>query len=129
MATVASITRELEVPYCHGIRKGFRCHEDHDLNGSVVDGVIHVRDRTVTRQNIASVLKLVARARDPTLADDVPWRRVYRISVVVRALAAQLHYRIPRESFAADRSFVLASVAGLPNNVPLRKQAFDWARR
>lgn len=129
MATVASIARDLGVPYCHGIRKGFRCHEDHDLNGSIVDGVIHLRDRTVTRQNIASVLKLAARAQDPTLADDVPWRRVYRTSVVVRALAAQLRFRVPRESFAADRAFVLASVAGMPNAVPLRKQAFDWARR
>lgn len=127
--TAANIAHTLNIPYCGGIYKGFRCYEEHKLNGSVTNGIMHLEDRLVNRYTIASVLKLAARAQDPTLADDVPWRRVYRTSVAVQALAATARVRYSRESFKADRAFVLANVAGMPNEVPLRRQAFDWARR
>jgi len=128
--TVMAITRELGVPYCWGISRGFYCPQNHRQQGTVTpDGIVHLHDHVVTKTNLVTLLKLVTRAQDPTLNDDVPWRRVYRTSVGVRALAYRLRTRIPREAWAADRSFVRASCAGLSNDVPLRKQAYDWARR
>jgi hypothetical protein len=128
--TVAAITRELGVPYCWGISRGFYCPRDHRQQGTITpDGTIHLHDHVVTKTNLVTVLRMIAIAQDPTLNGDVPWRRVYRIDVAIRALAIRLRTRIPRETFANDRSFVRASCAGLSNDVPMRKQAFDWARR
>lgn len=129
MKTFQQIASDLGVPYCGGINKGFRCYLEHDLNGSLVDGTIHLRDRQTNRANTLVMLKMVARIRDPSLDSDLPWRRTYRTAVAVRGLAAEIHIRLPRDAFDFDRAFVLAGVAGLPNSVAFRKQAYDWARR
>ena len=129
MKTFQQIATELGVPYCNGIDRGFRCHHRHDLNGSLVNGTIHLRDRQSNRANTLVMLKMVAHARDPSLDADPPWRRVYHTAVAVRGLAAEIHIRLPRDAFDFDRAFVLAGVAGLPNSVAFRKQAYDWARR
>ena len=128
--TFQQIATELGVPYCGGINKGFRCHEQHDLNGSLANGTIHLTDRNGYRDSTtASLLSMAARIRDPSLDDDLPWRRVYRVSIAARVLAAEIHVRLPRGIWDFNRAFVKAGVAGLSNDVPLRKQAFNWARR
>jgi hypothetical protein len=87
-------------------------------------------DVRVTRGGLARFLGLAATALDPTINDEPPWRRVYRRNVASRDVAHRLHVRMPgREHYDFDRSFVLASIASIPNSEPLRKQAFDWARR
>jgi hypothetical protein len=128
--TFQQIAIELGVPYCGGINKGFRCYLEHDLNGSLVDGTIHLTDRNGYRASTtAALLSMAARIRDPSLDADLPWRRVYRVSIAARGLAAEIHVRLPREVWDFNRAFVKAGVAGLSNDVPLRKQAYDWARR
>jgi len=128
--TFQQIATELEVPYCGGVRKGFYCHEQHDLAGSVVDGTIHMRDHKSGRPSAqVAFLKMVARARDPSLDTDIPWRRVYRTDAAVYELARRIHIRPPKKVFDFDRAFVRAGVAGLSNDIPMRKQAYDWSRR
>jgi hypothetical protein len=131
MTTYQSMARDLGLGYCRGINeRGQYCHLEHRLNGSVADDVVHFADRPVTRADTFAFLKLAAQVIDPTLRDEaVPWRRVYRMNRLVRDLAHRLHVRLPAHSSRMDRAFVLAGVAGLSNEVPLRKQAFDWARR
>jgi hypothetical protein len=62
MKTFQQIATELGVPYCNGIDRGFRCHQQHDLNGSLVNGTIHLRDRQSNRANTLVMLKMVAHA-------------------------------------------------------------------
>lgn len=125
------MAHDLGLPYCRGILPtGQYCHRDHRLNGSVADGAIHFSDRPVTRVDTLAFLKLAAQVIDPTLAEEsVPWRRVFRMNRLVRQTARRLHVRLPGHLSRMDRAFVLAGVAGLSNEVPLRKQAFDWSRR
>ena len=129
--TYAQIAHQLGLEYCAGIRPtGHYCREVHDLNGSTKDGIVHFSDRPVSVLTTIMFLKLAAQALDPSLADETaPWRRVYRIHLIVRESGRRLGLRLPSRYFAADRAFVLAGVAGLPNSVPMRRQAFDWARR
>ena len=75
-------------------------------------------------------LKLCARALDPDLDDVEPfWLYVYRLNLATRDIGKRLHLRVPRQYQKLDRFAVLAGVAGVSNDVPYRKQAFDWARR
>jgi hypothetical protein len=122
---------ELGLEFCGGVRKtGHYCTLDHSRWGASEPGRVHMADVRVTKAGLARFLGLAAIALDPSLNDEVPWRRVYLRTVRSRYLAQQLHVRVPgREHYDFDRSFVLASVASLPNSEPLRKQAFDWARR
>ena len=122
----------LRLSWCRGIRPtGHYCPEGHDLSGTTTpDGVIHFADRPHTRANTLAFLRLAARLIDPTLdAEDVPWRRVYRHYLLVRECARELHIPNPAYPARHDRAFVLAGVAGVSDSVPLRKRAYDWARR
>lgn len=125
------MAQQLGIEWCGGIRPtGHTCYEEHRLNGSVKGRTVHFADRPVTALSTIVFLKLAAQVIDPTLADETaPWRRVYRAHLIVRACSRRLHVRLPARYFGADRAFVLAGVAGLPNSVPMRRQAFDWARR
>lgn len=125
------MARELGLAYCRGILPtGHYCPRSHRLNGEAAGGTIHFADRQVTKTNTLAFLKLAAMIVDPALADEpVPWRRVYLLNRLVRELGARLRLRIPTRLTKADKAFVLASIAGLSNEVPMRKQAFDWARR
>ena len=127
MAEALGVTR------CRGrTPSGHYCHEQHDKEGSISHGpdgpVIHFGERTYKRANTLAFLKLVARSQEPSIDADEPWRRVYRLNLKVRFLARFLRIRNPAGPARADRAFVLAGVAPLSNDVPLRKQAFDWAR-
>jgi hypothetical protein len=129
--TYPDMAATLGITYCRGITPtGHYCNLRHDLNGSTDGETIHFTDRPVTKVDTLAFLKLVAKVRDPDLEQEsVPWRRVYRLDRLVRVAGAELGIRLPRRLFRADRAFVLAGVAGLGNDVPMRKQAFDWARR
>jgi hypothetical protein len=123
MAEALGVTR------CRGrTPSGHRCHEQHDKEGSITDDIIHFSERPYQRPDTLAFLKLVARSQEPSIDADEPWRRVYRLNLKVRFLARFLHIRNPAGPARADRAFVLAGVAPLSNDVPLRKQAFDWAR-
>lgn len=125
---ISQLAREAGIDYCRGITPtGHMCHREHHLNGEAVDGTIHLEDRRANRVNSHAFLRLAAIALDPTLKEDVPWRRVYRLDQSMRQIARAID--VPYKSSQMDRAFVLAGVAGLSNDVPLRKQAFDWARR
>lgn len=129
------MAQQLGVAYCGGITStGHYCPLEDPytvphVNGLAKDGVVHFYDRPVRKVSTYTFLKLVAKVRDPSLADDVPWRRIYRMDKLTRQAANELGIRLPRRLFATDRAFVLAGVAGISNDVPMRKQAFDWARR
>lgn len=127
--TYEEMAKRLEVPYCRGIQPtGHYCHEDHEGMGTVKDGVLHMSPRPISSVNNAWFLRQAARAKDPTIDTDIPWRRTYRLVMATRAMASQVGVPAPRPS-KHERTFVLAGVAGEPNTTYLRKQAFDWARR
>ena len=128
MAAALGVTR------CRGrTPSGHRCDQQHDLEGSVdkrgAEHGIHFSERPVQRPSTLVFLKLVARVEEPSIDFDTPWRRIYRMNMAVRDLAVRLHIQYPDYQASADRAFVLASVAGMSNAVPMRRQAFDWARR
>lgn len=128
-----TMAQALGLRLCHGILPtGHYCGLNHHLNGQVSydPPTVHFSDRPVTKADTQAFLRLVAQALDPSINDEtVPWRRVYRICRLARETGESIGVRLPARSWSADRAFVLAGVAGLPNSVPLRKQAFDWARR
>jgi hypothetical protein len=99
--------------------------------GRTTGTTIHFLDKNINRADNRRFLKLAAFGLDPTLTDprEPLWRHIYRTSVAMRGVARTLHIRIPRSDMSLSRAVVLAGVAGLTNEVPLRKQAFDWARR
>jgi hypothetical protein len=135
--TYEEMARELDIRWCPGTVIGYPCPMEHRLNGSVTHdrgpdapGTVHWREASSNPADQLAFLKLAAMALDPTLADEAtPWRRVYRLCMLARATGARLHIKVPARLWAGDKAFVLAGVAGLPNDVPQRKQAFDWARR
>jgi len=91
---------------------------------------LHFPDRPVTKADTLTFLKVAAVELEPSINDEpVAWRRTYRLCRLARESGEKLDIRLPRSYWSADRASVLAGVAGLPNSVPLRKQAFDWARR
>jgi hypothetical protein len=82
--------------------------------------------------DIKRFLLLCARAKDPTLwasYDEPVWLKVYRGNVAARYIGWQIHIRVPARYHRFDKMIVLSGVTLLSNDVPLRKQAFDWARR
>lgn len=129
--TFAGLAERLDIEYCRGIRDGFYCHEnvDHHIGTVGPDGVIHWADRRMRWPGLVRFMKLVVISRDPTLATEVPWRRVYRIAMGLKEVERQANARIPARFLRADRLFVRASVASLGNDVPLRRKAFEWSRR
>lgn len=130
--TYRSMADELGIEVCSD------CHgKDHRI-GTVdhARGVIHLAEPRVrgtsylTWADIALFFKLAARLEDPSIDEDiVQWRRVYRMNMLARQIAARIKVRVPARYATGNKAFVLAGVAGLPNSVPMRKQAFDWARR
>ena len=131
--TYREMAEVLNVTLCRGRKPtGHYCGEQHDKEGSVTpDGVVHFgrSGQALYRNHTLAFLRLVARSQEPDIDTDVPWRRVYRMNMKVRLLASFLHIKNPAHPAHGDRAFVLASVAGIPNSEPLRKEAFDWARR
>lgn len=90
----------------------------------------HFTERPVAKADTLAFLKVAAVELDPTINDEpVAWRRTYRLCRLARESGEKLAIRLPASYWSADKASVLAGVAGLPNNVPMRKQAFDWARR
>lgn len=128
-----AMAETLAATRCHGDGSPFGeryCPQDHTGPGTVThDGVAHFCIHPVTQANTLAFLKLVARSQEPSIDEDLPWRRIYRLNTKVRFLANFLHIPDPALPAHQDRAFVRASVAGLPNTVPMRKQAYDWARR
>ena len=132
--TYSDMAQRLGVAYCAGTdhygKTGYICDVRwHTREGAALGNIVHFAERQPTKYNTLAFLKLVAKVRDPSLADDVPWRRIYRMDKLARQAADELGIRLPSRLFATDRAFVLAGVAGISNDVPMRKQAFDWARR
>ena len=126
-----ALAGELGLECCSGVRRtGFYCRGFDHRAGSAEAGCIHLVDIRVTKPGLARFLKLAAIAQDPDLNEEVPWRRVYLLYVRSRQLAGRLRVRMPpKEVYAHDRAFVRAGTAGMPNNVALRREAFNWARR
>lgn len=130
--TYGALADLLEVEHCRGMsRSGFYCSEDadHQVGAVSPDGVIHWADRRMHWEGLVRFLKLVAISRDPTLAKEVPWRRVYRINMALKGIAREAHTHIPARYLRVDRLYVRASVASLGNDVPLRREAYNWSRR
>lgn len=130
--TYKGMALTLGLEYCRGITPwGQYCHAgNHRLQGFVTPGVVHLAEpSTVDRRDALVFLRLAAQVLDPTINDDIPWRRTYRLYRGVQDAALRFHMSYPPRHWLADKAFVLAGVAGLPNSVPMRKQAYDWARR
>ena len=130
--TYPGMAERLGIGYCWGmLPSGHYCRAgDHRLNGFAKDGTVHLAEpSSVDRRDAFVFLRLAAQVLDPTVNDDIPWRRQYRLYRGVQAAASLFHMRYPPRYWSADKAFVLAGVAGLSNEVPMRKQAYDWARR
>lgn len=126
----ALLLADLGLEHCRGIRRGFYCHAGDHEAGFAMPGIVHLTDRRWSWPGAHSVLKLAALATDPTLLEIEPrWRRVWAINVAARELGRRARVRVPARCVEYDRAIVLAGVARLPNTVPDRKRAFDWARR
>jgi hypothetical protein len=135
--TYGSLIRDLGLTPCHGIGPtGHYCGltRDQHIMGGVDRSdttVIHWLDVPLGKwPDVKRFLVVCARALDPTLMDNDPvWRQVYRGNVAARAVGRRLGIRVPARYLKFDRMVVLSGVAGLSNDVPFRKQAFDWSRR
>lgn len=136
--TYGPLIRELGLTPCHGILPtGHYCDfgSIEHLTGKVEGEIIHFRDDPVPNgpvgnwRQMKEFLILCARARDPSLDEKTYWRRIYRTAMAARDVGNRVRVRVPRRFFKMDRLTVLAGVAGLTSEEPLRKQAFDWARR
>jgi hypothetical protein len=106
------------------------CGLDHSI-GSATLGVVHFNDIRFSWPGAKRFTALCAIALDPDIDNDVQplWARVYRINRAASEVGKRIHIRVPRRFTKFDRYVVLAGVAGLSNEVPMRKQAYDWARR
>lgn len=140
MTTYEQMAASLDILWCPGTVGSYPCPMEHRLNGLVTNprgpgdelgpGTIHWTNRPATKADTLAFLKLCAMALDPTINEEsVPWRRVYRLDKLARDTGRRLHIKLPARLWSSDKAFVLAGVAGLTNEVPGRKQAFDWARR
>ena len=123
MKSYASIVAALGLDLCRD-----PCRFDHQV-GAAEPGRIHYAGRRGSWPDTHRVLKLCALATDPSINEDIPWRRVYRLNIAARAAGRVAGVRVPARVLAFDRAFVKAGVASLANDVPLRKEAYDWARR
>ena len=131
--TYGGLIRELGLTPCHGIGPtGHYCHRNHNI-GEVENGIVHMIDAPLGRwTDIKRFLLLCARAKDSTLwasYDEPVWLKVYRGHIAARAVGKRLRIRVPVEYYVFDKLLVLSGTTSLSNDVPLRKQAFDWARR
>jgi hypothetical protein len=125
----AEMADVLGLDYCRGRTVvGNLCALGDHREGFTEPGVVHFIDR-YTRSDVHTFLNLAAIAAVPDLVEDAPWRRVFRRGRLAREFAVQFGIRSPARLWSADKAFVLAGVAGLSNEVPWRKEAFDWARR
>ena len=131
MLSYPTMAVELGVAHCRGITPtGHYCGEGDHKVGFARPGIVHLNEpERIDRRDTLAFLKLAVVALDPSIDDDVPWRRVYRRYAATAEAASRFHLRFPVRHWRADKAFVLASVAALSNEVPLRKPAFDWARR
>lgn len=127
--------RELGLTPCHGILPtGHYCgiSSAMHITGTTTGRIVHCTDDEVDSwPDIKAFTRFAARALDPSLNDMAQpfWRRLYRENMAAREVGHRLHIRVPRRYLVMERLTVLAGVSGLPNNIPLRKQAYDWARR
>lgn len=126
----STMLADIGLEHCHGIRRGFYCHEGDHEAGFATPGIVHLTDRRWSWSGTHRVLKLAALAVQPGLAGIEPrWRRVWAINIAARDLGRRARVRVPARCVEYDRAVVLAGVARVPNTVPDRKRAFDWARR
>ncbi|MEY2668628.1 MAG: hypothetical protein RJA59_1266 [Pseudomonadota bacterium] len=123
-ATYEQMARDLGLDYCD------RCRIFDHQSGEAQVGIVHLNDARFSWPGAKRFLRLCAIALDPTLREEEPfWLYLYRLNIAARDVGVRVHLKVPRRYFRLDRMFVLAGVAGLSNEVPMRKQAFDWARR
>jgi hypothetical protein len=131
--TYGGLIRELGLTPCHGIGPtGHYCNLDHNA-GASDPGMVHIVDGPLGRwTDIKRFLLLCARAKDSTLwasYDEPVWLKVYRGHVAARAVGKRLHIRVPTAYYVFDKLLVLSGTTGLSDDIPLRKQAFNWSRR
>lgn len=125
--TTEEMAQGLGIKLCTGmLPTGRKCHFNH-LVGSVHEGTLHFYSRVMGKADTLAFLRAASSLLDPSLRDDPPWLRVYRQNMAFRAMSKKLGIRPPDP--ATDKKFVLASVVDMSNEVPMRRQAFDWARR
>ncbi len=143
--TYGGLIRELGLTPCHGITPtGHSCsltQYEHSRGtwsrtGNGLD-IVHVLDEPIgvgyaRWGNMKRFLLICAQALDYSLNPDIPepvWRKVYRGNVAARAVGKRLHIRVPAYYYVFDKLLVLSGTANLANDVPFRKEAYDWARR
>lgn len=123
-ATYEEMARDLGLDYCD------RCRLFDHAEGEAQVGIVHLDDARFSWPTTKRFLRLCAFALDPSLREEEPfWLYLYRLNIAARDVGLRVNLKVPRRFFELDRAFVLAGVAGLTNEVPMRKQAFDWARR
>lgn len=93
-------------------------------------GLIHWEGGRVTTAGLYRFLLTAAVALDEKLVEVQPeWRRIYLLHQAASRLARQLRVRVPFEQSLLERRRVKALLVGVPSHIPLRKEAFQWARR
>lgn len=123
-ATYEEMARDLGLDYCS------RCRLFDHQAGEAQPGIVHFDDVRFSWPGAKQFLRLCALALDPTLREVEPfWLYLYRLNMAAREAGERVRLRVPRRYMKLDRMTVLAGVAGLSNEVPMRKQAYDWARR
>lgn len=135
--TYAEISTKLSIPRCRGIRDGQRCYADHDGHLGD-DGLVHWRDRRVTRAGIKRFLMIASGSLVVgTLVVDgreikAPgwWTRYYRLMWVKTQLAA-LHLQLSASAWAEDKAKLRAAIARsavVPEYAGARREAMRWAQ-
>lgn len=108
---------------------------DHDRGEySLTLGMVHWRERRMTKAGLYRFLRLVALAKHPDMTRTITgvrptWQRTYLIHRQVNVYARMLHVRIPFDLTREARARVKSSVLDVPRRTPLRREAFQWARR
>lgn len=132
--TYASIAESLGVQLCQGDGAVYPDEQqwtgpDHE-RGAWNGGVVHWRERRVTPAGLYRFLKLAAFALDePHIRDVLDWRRTYLVHQAINRLAHKARVRVPAELSTLERRRVKAMLIHVPRSTPLRKEAFQWARR
>lgn len=135
--TYAEISAKLSIPRCRGIKDGQRCYEDHEGHLDA-NGVLHWRDRRVTRAGIKRFLTiastglmvgtLVVDGRD--IKTPTWWDRYTRL-MWVKAKLAELHLQLAASAWAEDRAKLRAMIARaaiVPEYAAQRREAMRWAQ-
>lgn len=126
---LAQVAAAINVEWCRGILpSGHYCAGNH-RKGFVLDGVVHMSERRLTREAIRRFLVMAAEVLlAEELRDAPPWESLYRRCELAETLAREvIRIRIPSRSWALDRWTVRAQLPSVHTDNPIRAAAKAWS--